>query len=76
MNEVIEVLKSVGIAIIMSFTMYVVAILLVLIILPFAVTFCMVTWVLCDIIGVWTILGITIGIVLIYFARQIYKDIL
>lgn len=76
MKKLIKILESIGIALIMFLIMCAIIGLLGLIAVPFATIFCVGIWILCDIIGEWAVLGVPIGIAVLYFARQIYKDIL
>lgn len=46
-----------------------------IIIIPFASILCVGLIMLSNVLGEWVILGFAIGVVIFYFARQIYKDI-
>lgn len=70
MNKLIKILESIGIATIMLLIMCAIIGLVGLLAVPFATIFCVGIWILCDIIGEWVILGVAIGIGVLYFARQ------
>lgn len=74
MNKFIKILESIGIAIIILLIICGFAGLVSLITLPFALILCVGLIMLSNVLGVWVILVFVIGVVVFYFARQIYKN--
>lgn len=75
MNKFIKILESIGIAIIMLLIICGFMGLVSLIILPFASILCVGLIMLSNVLGEWVILGFATGVVIVYFAIGIYKNI-
>lgn len=75
MNKLIKILQSIGIAITTLLIISVFIGLVSIILMPFVVIFCVGIFMLADFLGEWIVLGIIIGMIIIYFTREIYKNI-
>ena len=76
MNKFMKILQSIGIAIIFTLIISGFIGLFIAITMPFVVILLTGIFILFDIIGEWIICGIIIGLIIIHFAREIYKNVL
>lgn len=76
MNKLIKILESIGIATIMLLIMCAIIGLLLVVLSPFVCIFALGATMLVDVVGDLGILIIVIGIVVTWFAIQIYKNVL
>ena len=74
MNKLIKILQSIGIAIITLLIMGTFIGLFSIVLMPFVVILGVGIFMLADFLGEWIVCGIIIGIVIIHFAREIYKN--
>lgn len=75
MNKLIKILESIGIAIVMFLMISVFMGLISIIILPFVAILLVGINMLANIIGEWIVLAIALGVVIVYFAIGIYRNI-
>lgn len=75
MNKLIKILESIGIATITILIACGFIGLLTLILLPFASIFAVLALIIANLLGKWVSIGVIIGIVIISFAIEVYKDI-
>lgn len=75
MNKLIKILQSIAIAIVTLLIMCAFIGLFSIVLLPFVVIMGIGIFMLMEILGEWIVWGIIISIVIIYFAREIYKNI-
>lgn len=75
MNKLIKILESIGIATITVLIACGFIGLLTLILLPFASIFVVLVLIIANLLGRWVCIGVLIGIVIVSFAIEVYKDI-
>lgn len=75
MNKLIKILESIGIAIVIFLMISVFMGLISIIILPFAAILLVGINMLANITGEWIVLAIALGVVIVYFAIGIYRNI-
>lgn len=74
MNKLIKILESIGIATITVLIACGFIGLLTLILLPFTSIFAVLALIIANLLGKWVCIGVLIGIVIVSFAIEVYKD--